>query len=411
VLAFIWYIPTTIIVLSFVYGIPSIYSIIRNLKEQVWIKIENNKNPENPETPLVAILLPFYREDRESVRRTFQSIARQKYPKDKLDIFIILENNDIETYNIVKESINILIDSGFKTTIFINKGSRRSKAHAMNNLLKNISGKYDVVMVLDAGDIIYDNRYIYKASKLIKNGYSIVGTKVYRISNSVIGKLSYIDTILWYNVGLPGLTKLIRVPLVSGEGLALSMEFLNIIGGFPEVLAEDAYLSIKAYQYGRRIALLDSIVYEGAPSTLSSYVKQRIRWYRGSLQCLKDVIIRYRKVLRCRTKIALAMAYLQPIALMAPFISLLIVSSSLFIEIPSIIIVIAKIELLSISLAPLYLIINGYRDKIIVLAPLNWIFQGIIALIALMPIRMPWLRTSSRSFIDVSSIHQITLRQ
>ncbi len=408
---FIWYIPTTIIVLSFVYGISSIYSIIRNLKEQVWIKIENNKNSDNTETPLVAILLPFYREDRESVRRTFQSIARQNYPKDKLDIFIILENNDTETYNIVKESINILTDLRFKITIFINKGSRRSKAHAMNNLLKNISGKYDIVIVLDAGDIIYDNKYIYKVSKLIKNGYSIVGTKVYRISDSVIGKLSYIDTILWYNVGLPGLTKLIRIPLVSGEGLALSMEFLNIIGGFPEVLAEDAYLSIKACQYGRRIALLDSIVYEGAPSDLFSYIKQRIRWYRGSIQCLKDIIIRHRKVLRGGTKIALAMAYLQPIALMAPFLSLLIISLSLFVEIPSITIVIAKIELLSISLAPIYLILNGYKDKIVVLAPLNWIFQGIIALVALMPIRMSWLRTTSRSFIDISSIQQIPLRQ
>ncbi len=407
---FIWYIPTTIIVLSFVYGIPSIYSIIRNLKEQVWIKIENNKNIDNSETPFVAILLPLYREDKESVKRSFQSIIKQKYPRDKLEVFIILENNDDETHNIVKELINILIDSGFKTTIFINRDSRRSKAYAMNNLLKNISGKYDIVIVLDAGDIIYDDKYVSKVSKLIKNGYSIVGIKVYRISNSVIGKLSYIDTMLWYNVGLPGLTKFIKIPLVSGEGLALSMEFLNIIGGFPEVLAEDAYLSIKAYQYGRRIALLDSIVYEGAPSTLSSYIKQRVRWYRGSLQCLKDVIIKYRKVLRCRTKTALVMAYLQPVALMAPFISLLIVILALFIEIPPIAIVIAKIELLSISLAPTYLLINGYKDKIIVLAPFNWIFQGLIALIALIPIKIPWLRTTSRSLIDIPSIRQIPLK-
>uniref|UniRef100_A0A7C5UUG5 Glycosyltransferase family 2 protein n=2 Tax=Ignisphaera aggregans TaxID=334771 RepID=A0A7C5UUG5_9CREN len=406
---FIWGISTSIIIFSFLYGIPSLYSILKDLKKVVWININSSKNNDRDlyDPPTILVILPFYKEDKNSIEETFTSIVKQKYPHEKIHVLIILEKDDEETYRYVSELSNILLNANINFKLVVNTSERKGKAHSINNIVNNLIEGTDIVVIFDAGDKVIDELYLYKVSYLILNyGYSIVGTKVYRISSNVIGRLSYIDTLLWYNVGLPGLIKFTRIPLVSGEGLALSKKFLDEIGGLPEVLAEDAYLAILAISTNRNIALLDSIIFEGAPSTITSYVKQRIRWYRGTLECFKDIITKHRHRIKKKTLIAFAITYLQPIALIAPFISTITIISSIFIDVPYITLLLAKVELISISMAPLYLLINmRYFDIIAFLEPINWILQGVVVLIALIPIKIPWFRTSSRAKINLGDVH------
>uniref|UniRef100_A0A7J3QEC8 Glycosyltransferase family 2 protein n=1 Tax=Ignisphaera aggregans TaxID=334771 RepID=A0A7J3QEC8_9CREN len=406
---FIWGISTSIIIFSFLYGIPSLYSILKDLKKVVWININSSKNNNKDlsDPPTILVILPFYKEDKNSIEETFTSIVKQRYPHEKIHVLIILEKNDEETYRYVLELSNILLNANINFKLVVNTSERKGKAHSINNIVNNLIEDIDIVVIFDAGDKVVDELYLYKVSYLILNyGYSIVGTKVYRISSNVIGRLSYIDTLLWYNVGLPGLIKFTKIPLVSGEGLALSKKFLDEIGGLPEVLAEDAYLAILAVSTNRNIALLDSIIFEGAPSTITSYVKQRIRWYRGTLECFKDIITRHRHKIRKKTLIAFAITYLQPIALIAPFVSTITIVSSIFIDVPYIALLLAKVELISIFMAPLYLLINmKYFDIVALLEPVNWILQGLIVLIALIPIKISWFRTSSRAKINLDDVH------
>ncbi len=406
-LHFIWGISTSIIMFSFIYGIPSLYSILQDLKRVVWININssNSKKPFDP--PTILVILPFYREDKASIEETFISIVKQRYPHEKIYVLIVLENNDEQTYRYVLDLSGILLNAGIASKVIINQSGRRGKAYAINRAIELFKEMTDIVVILDAGDRVVDDTYLHKVAYLISNhGYSIVGTKVYRVSSNIIGRLSYIDTLLWYNVGLPGLIKFMKVPLVSGEGLAFSRRFLEEIGGLPEVLAEDAYLTILAISTNRNVALLDSIIFEGAPSTITSYVKQRMRWYRGTLQCFKDVITKHKHQVEGRALIALAITYLQPVALMAPFISTMVIFSSIFIDVPYFTLLIAKIEFISIILAPLYVVLNmKHLDPILFLAPINWIFQGMIVLATLIPVEIPWLRTSSRAKINISDTY------
>lgn len=405
-LNFIWGISTSIVMFSFIYGIPSLYSILKDLKRVAWININlNSKKSLNSST--ILVILPFYKEDRNSIEETFNSIVKQKYPHEKIYVLIVLENNDEQTYRHVLELLNILLNAGIAFKVVINNSGRRGKAYAINRAIELFKEKTDIIVILDAGDRVVDDMYLHKVAYLISNHeYSVVGTKVYRISNNIIGRLSYIDTLLWYNVGLPGLIKFMKVPLVSGEGLAFSRRFLEEIGGLPEVLAEDAYLTILAISKNKDIALLDSIIFEGAPSTITSYVKQRMRWYRGMLQCFKDVITKHRHQVKGRALITLAITYLQPVALIAPFISTIIILSSIFMDVPYFTLLIAKIEFISIVLAPLYIVINmKHLDPILFLVPINWIFQSIIILAILIPIEIPWLRTSSRARISIDNTY------
>jgi cellulose synthase/poly-beta-1,6-N-acetylglucosamine synthase-like glycosyltransferase len=409
-LSLLWYLPSSIIILSFLYGIPSLYSILRNLKERMWIRVNVDCDPIAPPSSIdIAVVVPLYQEDKRSIEETLKSIAKQRYTYGKIDVYIVLEQRDRGTLLNVMDSMRSLLESGVSTYVFINGGKRKTKASSINALLKYVKEFYKAVVVFDGGDVVLDEYYIEKIARLIAEGYGVVGAKVYRTGRNILGRLSYVDTVLWYNVGLPGLAKVVGMPLVSGEGLAVSTAFLSKVNGLPEVLAEDAYLAILASYYGEKVALLDSVILEGAPVNLRSLVRQRIRWYRGSIECLKDVITKHRKNLDKKKLILLVVAYLQPVALTAPFIAVVVLILSMVVQVPSLTIALAKIELISIALAPTYLLLSyKFLDLALVLAPLNWVFQGILAVIALTPVKVTWLRTANRSHINIA---EKTLKQ
>jgi cellulose synthase/poly-beta-1,6-N-acetylglucosamine synthase-like glycosyltransferase len=348
-------------------------------------------------------------EDERAVEETFRSIARQRYEIVRPDVYVVLEKEDRATLNIVLKYIDVLVEKGLDVYIFVNGDRRKTKASSINALLKFISNLYEAITVFDGGDKVLDERYVEKATELIVRGYCVVGAKVYRVGYNIVGKLSYIDTILWYEVGLPGIAKIVRAPPVSGEGLTVSMKFLTAVGGFPEVLAEDAYLSILAAKHGCSIALVDTVILEGAPMNLRSMVKQRMRWYRGYIECLKHILTKYRKYLDKKIIMLLIYTYLQPVALTAPFISAIILVIALFIKVPTIVVALAKIELISIAAAPMYLVLTRkLLDPVIVLVPLHWVFQGAIALATLMPIKVSWMRTLQRSYISSHDVNALT---
>lgn len=397
----LWGIPATVIVMSFLYGVTALYSIAKDLKRRIWINDIDIGN-DNNDLPNICVIIPLYKEDKQSIMETFRSIANQRYPPDKLSVYIVLENGDEDTKMHVRELLNIFSNASIHVQIYVNNGKRSSKASAMNAMLNHILDKYIAIMVLDAGDRVIDEYYIRKCAELIKRGYNIIGAKVYRIGEGIIAKLSYVDTILWYNIGLPGIHSLTKVPFLSGEGMVVTTRFLNTIGKFPEVLAEDTYIAMLSLIHKEKIALLDSVVIEGAPATLKSLIKQRLRWYKGILECLKDFVIRYRKNVTRFNAIMICVAYIRTIVLIAPLLSLIIVILSLFIYIPSYMLLIAEIELISIFISPIFIYFtNNVKDSKLFLAPFSWLLQSSIALAAIIPIKIPWLRTSERSKVTI----------
>ena len=73
-------------------------------------------------------------------------------------------------------------------------------------------------------------------------------------------------------VQAPGFYSLVRRESIVGAG-----------GWREDALAEDYHLSLRMYTRGGRILVSDSRVGVQAPSRVSSFLKQRLRWYRGTI--------------------------------------------------------------------------------------------------------------------------------
>lgn len=379
-----------ILVLPTIYGFISILSILKGFSKDVWTGL-NDDVVSNP--PPVALILPLYREDMNSILLTVRSIIQQNYPKDKINVFITLERGDV-TFKYVDLVREMLSEHGVKLYVVTNEGLRVGKAHALNKALQLIPRECEVVVVYDAGDVVTDRNHLQKVVRLINEGNDVIGVKVYRVGSNVVGKLSFLDTVLWYNVTLPGILKIFGYPLLSGEGLALSMNFLRKVGGFPTKLTEDSYLTIYLAMLGCRASLLDVVIYEGAPKDVKSLIKQRIRWYRGYYECLADTLLKYSKELGVVKSIKLVLMYSEPLALVSSILSLVVVLMSLFTPIHHVVLTLAYMSLLLLVMAPLYIMLNlKVRDRAALIAPLYWVFQGVIALLALSPISVPWHKT------------------
>ena len=141
----------------------------KNTKITEVLDIETNEIPDF-KLPVISILLPVYREEL-TLPNLVKSIANSHYPKDKLDIRILVEQDDYPTlktimslpykssvangikYNIyglptsikVWEETEIQIDY-----IYLNPPGARTKANSLNQGLTKANG--DFVTIYDAED-------------------------------------------------------------------------------------------------------------------------------------------------------------------------------------------------------------------------------------------------------------------
>lgn len=230
----------------------------------------------------ISILIPLKNESRESIETTLDSIEAFDYSKDFLDVYLIYPAND----HVTREGVQkILRDKkySYDIKIFEIANSRGLKSSDINRVLDKTNG--DIIGVYDADDLI-DRRQIKKVLDAFSRGYVAVSPKVYRYRRSVLGRLVFIETVLWYDLWIELFRRLGLHTSLSGEGLFIKRDVLMRLGGFPETLAEDAMLSLLLASEDLKYSYIDSFVVELAPKNLRSLIKQRIRWYKGHLEVL-----------------------------------------------------------------------------------------------------------------------------
>ncbi|ADN50229.1 glycosyltransferase [Vulcanisaeta distributa] len=237
------------------------------------------KNAQVENLPKVSIVLPVYKERRQSIEKTLDSILSQNYPKNLLEVLIVVDKDDTQTLNeALKAAERFLSSLNIKMVINENAG-RRLKAIAMNTAMKHAGGL--IIGFYDADDVFPSDQVLNAVLLMMERNYAAVGTRVYRFRSSVLGGLMYLESIVWYNAIIPFLRSTVKITPLSGEGLFIRKDLVDSI---PQSMAEDALLSLKLSSRGYSVGLLDSYVYELAPVNIISFIRQRIRWNKGYAQ-------------------------------------------------------------------------------------------------------------------------------
>jgi len=242
-------------------------------------KISQN---EEKALPIYTILVPLYKE-LSKLRSIIKNISLINYPKNKLDVKIIIEDDD---YLMIKEISLYNLPSYFHV-ILVPKSFPRTKPKALNYALEYSRGQY--VVVYDAEDKPEPDQLL-KALAMFKSlplEYVCLQAKLnfYNKNENILTKMFNIEYSLWFEYILKGLS-LLQLPMpLGGTSNHFKANILHKIGGWDAYnVTEDAELGIRIYSQNYKVAILDSYTLEEAPNSLGNWLNQRSRWIKGFLQ-------------------------------------------------------------------------------------------------------------------------------
>ena len=245
----------------------------------------SQSNKELTVLPYVSVLVTFCQETRADIEMPVSSFLAKTYPSDRFEVLMAIEPDDEPVTRYAAESVIRLHEAGIAAKIIVSDGKIRIKPHALNLAVRQAQGKY--CAFYDAADVI-DCDQVEKAVRLMEeHDYDVMQSAVFRKGRSLLSNFLMIDTIFWYRKYLPLLLRHAQGFPLSGEGLFIRKSVLDEVGGFPEVLTEDAYLGLLLSERGSRFGIVDSVVVEKAPRNAKAHFIQRSRWHRGYLTCLR----------------------------------------------------------------------------------------------------------------------------
>jgi cellulose synthase/poly-beta-1,6-N-acetylglucosamine synthase-like glycosyltransferase len=232
--------------------------------------------------PIYTILVPLYREAN-VLPRLARTLLLIDYPHDRLDIKIIVEEDDRETVAIA----SALRGRGPFEILRVPNDAPRTKPRACNYGLCFAHGEFTVIY--DAEDRPERDQLRKAVAAFRKGPTDIVCLQAhlnfYNANENWLTRLFALDYALWFDVLLPGLDRLgVPMPL-GGTSNHFRTAALRQLGGWdPYNVTEDADLGIRIAQLGKRVTMLESTTFEEAPTQFAVWLRQRSRWLKGYMQ-------------------------------------------------------------------------------------------------------------------------------
>ena len=228
--------------------------------------------------PLYSILVPVYHEAG-MIPQLARALAALDYPRHKLDILLVVEEDDGETRTAVRlAGLNAVV---------VPPSEPRTKPKACNYALQQARGEF--VVVYDAEDRPEPDQLRKAVAAFRKDpGMTCVQARLAIDRRRVwLTQMFAIDYDLWFRLLLPGLSRLGGPIPLGGTSNHFRRTALIEVGAWdPFNVTEDADLGMRLARLGHRVSILDSVTYEEAPERLGSWLRQRTRWMKGYMQTL-----------------------------------------------------------------------------------------------------------------------------
>lgn len=229
--------------------------------------------------PVVSILVPLYKEP-ETVPRLLQRLSRLTWPRNLLDVLLIVEENDTET----RDALRAARLPRWMRVVPVPDAPLKTKPRALNYAMLFARGT--LIGVYDAEDAPEPDQ-IHRVVSCFQDGPANLACvqgvlDFYNPRSNWLARCFTIEYASWFRVILPGMQRLgLAVPL-GGTTLFFRRDILERLGGWDaHNVTEDADLGIRLARRGYYTQLLDTVTYEEANCRAIPWVKQRSRWLKG----------------------------------------------------------------------------------------------------------------------------------
>lgn len=232
--------------------------------------------------PTYTILCPLYKE--EAVLPQFiRSIKALDYPRDKLQVLLLLEQDDEQT---IAAARNIDLPEYFEIVV-VPDTSPKTKPKALNYGLNLAKGEY--LVIYDAEDVPERDQLkkAILAFKKVGSDVKCIQAKLnfYNSNQNFLTRFFSIEYSLWFSLVLTGLQSInAPIPLGGTSNHFRTRDIVSFLGWDPYNVTEDADLGMRIAKRGFKTAILNSTTYEEANSNGRNWLNQRSRWIKGYMQ-------------------------------------------------------------------------------------------------------------------------------
>jgi glycosyltransferase XagB len=232
--------------------------------------------------PTFSILVPAYREP-QVLPHLVGNLAALDYPQHKLEIRLLLEEDDAET---IAAAALLNLAAPFEVIIVPPVGPR-TKPKALNYALLGCTG--EIVCIYDAEDRPDPRQLLKVAATFAQLGERVGCVQAelayFNANENLITRWFAVEYRMWFTQFLPALSHSNAAIPLGGTSNHMRRELLVKLGAWdPYNVTEDADLGIRLRRCGYTVAVLDSQTYEEANTDFVNWIKQRSRWYKGYLQ-------------------------------------------------------------------------------------------------------------------------------
>jgi cellulose synthase/poly-beta-1,6-N-acetylglucosamine synthase-like glycosyltransferase len=234
--------------------------------------------------PGVSIVVPARNEAR-VIAQTIQALTALDYPADCLDITIVDDGSTDATPEIV--AAMAANDPRIRCFRVPSGESGQGKASALNRVFPEL--KHDLIAIYDADNRPEPPSLRRLVAEMVQTPRLAAAVGKFRTLNrdrTLLTRFINIEGLAFQWIVQAGRCAMLGVTTLPGTNFVIRRTVLEEVGGWDrDALTEDAELSIRIYETGRRIRFVPhAVTWEQEPERLGIWFKQR-RSTASSLSC------------------------------------------------------------------------------------------------------------------------------
>jgi cellulose synthase/poly-beta-1,6-N-acetylglucosamine synthase-like glycosyltransferase len=309
-----------------IYNIPILAAGVRDFRRSRRKPQETSRSSES--LPTFSIVIPVKNEDK-VIGRLLPALSKMNYPSEKREIIIVEDGSTDGTRDIC-----LSYARKHSGVTILHKPTSDGKPSALNFGLQHAKG--DIVAIFDADNVPDANALSIVRGYFEDPAVAAVQGKTQSINpkeNMLTQFIAYEEAV-WCEAYLRGKDVLNLFVHLKGSCQFIRRDVLEKLDGFDErILSEDMEISARLTENNYKIRYASDVTaWQESPSNLQTLLKQRTRWFRGTM----EVAFKYGRLMSrpSRRNLDAETTLLGPFILIASLLPYLVMFLALFTILP-----------------------------------------------------------------------------